>query len=233
MRTLTLSLAAALMLAGCADTTEIDNKPAATVEPATPAAMKEKAPEAPAAAKVADPEDAEIPADGDTWNADKDASSIGFLGAKVTATHAGGFSDWKGNAVTQDGKLTFVKFVVDMNSLWAEEKEPAEGSPAYKLTGHLKSPDFFNVEKNPNAAFASTSIEAGEGNQVTVKGNLKMAGQVNAVSFPATVEMTDGKLTAKSDFKINRKDWGIVYKGKPDDLIKDDVALNLDLTFTK
>jgi hypothetical protein len=36
----------------------------------------------------------------------------------------------------------------------------------------------------------------------------------------------------KSEFDINRKDFGIVYPGKPDDLIRDEVVIRLDLKAT-
>jgi hypothetical protein len=36
-------------------------------------------------------------------------------------------------------------------------------------------------------------------------------------------------VTVKSEFAINRKDFGIVYAGKADDLIRDDVVIHLDL----
>ena len=228
-----LGLSAALLAAGCADTTEIDNKPVAQVaEPAKEApapAAEEAAPaeeKAEAAAVVADPEAATAP-EGDAWKADA-SSTIGFLGAKVTATHAGGFKDFAGEAVSADGKVIWTKFVVQANSIWADA-----GNYSEKLTGHLKSDDFFNVEKNPTAAFASTNIEHGEAGAATVTGNLKFAGVTKEITFPATFEAADGKVMAKADFQINRKDWGLNYTGKADDLIKDEVALNLALTFAQ
>ena len=51
-----------------------------------------------------------------------------------------------------------------------------------------------------------------------------------AKSHPQIDDILD---TAKADFKINRHDWGISYAGKPDDLIKDEVAINLDLKFPR
>ncbi len=36
-------------------------------------------------------------------------------------------------------------------------------------------------------------------------------------------------MKAKAEFTINRKEWGIVYAGKPDDLIRDGVVLKIDL----
>lgn len=104
-----------------------------------------------------------------------------------------------------------------------------------KLAKHLKSPDFFDVAKFPKAEFTLTKFEkAAQGESThTVSGQLNLHGVTKAISFPAKVEMADGKAAAKAEFKIQRKDFGIVYPGMPDDLIKDEVLLDLDLHFHK
>ncbi len=219
---LRLTAATAFLLAtACADTAEIDAQPAAEVKPAAveekPAAAEEK----PAAA-------------GEVWTVQADKSSIAFLGAKVTDTHAGGFSEFTGEAQIADGKPVSTTFTVQMASLWADRENPEEGSGPYKLTGHLKSPDFFDVAAHPTASFTSTKIEAADGdNAYTVTGNLEMRGKANEVSFPATIVIAPDAVKADASFKFNRQNWGISYPGKPDDLIKDDVALTLAFTLTK
>ncbi len=101
-----------------------------------------------------------------------------------------------------------------------------------KLTSHLKSPDFFNVGKYPKATFKSTEIkEGGEGGTHTVTGDLTLLATTKKITFAATIAVAEGSATGKAEFKINRQDFGIVYPGKPDDLIKDDVLLKLDLAF--
>jgi hypothetical protein len=42
-----------------------------------------------------------------------------------------------------------------------------------------------------------------------------------------------GKVTARADFSILRKDWNLVYPGMPNDLIKDDVAIHLTIDAAK
>ena len=49
------------------------------------------------------------------------------------------------------------------------------------------------------------------------------------IKFPATVTITDKEVIAKSDFVINRQDFGVAFPGKKDDLIKDEVELKLEL----
>ena len=50
------------------------------------------------------------------------------------------------------------------------------------------------------------------------------------ISFPATVTMADGVLSATSEFALNRMDFGIAFTGKPDDLIREEVVMQLEIT---
>jgi len=47
------------------------------------------------------------------------------------------------------------------------------------------------------------------------------------VSFPATVTVAADSVTAQTEFVVNRKDFGIVYPGMPDDLIQDNVLMKI------
>lgn len=78
-----------------------------------------------------------------------------------------------------------------------------------KLTTHLKAADFFDVKRYPKAAFTSTSVEAGEGDAVTITGELTMLGQTNEISFPATFDAQTQTLAA--EFEIDRTKWGMDY----------------------
>ena len=231
---LRLTAATAFLLStACTDTTAIDEKPAAEVRPAAVEAPADPpaATDEPAAADA--PVDEPAPA-GARWIVQADSSSIGFLGAKVTKTHSGGFTDFVGDAEVLDGKPVSTSFTVQMASLWVDEQNPAEGTGPYKLTGHLKSPDFFDVGTHPTASFASSKIESAEGdNAYSVTGNLEMHGKANEVTFPATIVIAEDTVKADASFKINRHDWGISYPGKPDDLIEDEVALTLDFKLSR
>lgn len=152
-------------------------------------------------------------------------SKVEFSGSKVTGKHDGGFKQFSGNidlagSKPEEGKV-FVE--IDMNSLYSDDE---------KLTGHLKTADFFDVEKYPKASFTSTKIvaDAAKGaNNYTVTGDFDLHGTKKAITFPATITMSDADVAVKSEFSINRKDFGIVYAGKTDDLIRDDVVIKLDL----
>lgn len=64
-------------------------------------------------------------------------------------------------------------------------------------------------------------------------GDLEMRGVKKSVKFPATITITPSDVAVKAEFSINRKDFGIVYAGNADDLIRDDVVIKLDLKSAK
>jgi polyisoprenoid-binding protein YceI len=151
-----------------------------------------------------------------------DNSKIEFIGSKVTGSHNGGFQKFEGELlVAADGKLAQAgnKVTIDSTSLWTDND---------RLTGHLKSPDFFNVEGYPNSTFVSSSVSQ-DGTNSTVTGNLTLHGITKQISFPASIEVTDQAVNVKADFSINRFDFEMKYPGKADDLIRKEVVLKLDV----
>ena len=148
-------------------------------------------------------------------------SKIDFIGSKVTGSHEGGFEGFTGSVtlVDNDPTQSSVSLSIDTTSVWSDNDN---------LTGHLKSEDFFDVAKFPESTFESTEIRQ-EAEGYTIVGNLNLHGVTKSISFPATIDVADGMVKANAEFAIKRFDFGIVYKGKPDDLIKDDVLIKLDL----
>ena len=158
-----------------------------------------------------------------------ETSKIEFTGSKVTGSHDGGFTKFSGaidliNDKPEDSK---VSVDIDMASIYANVDQ---------LTNHLKTPDFFDVEKFPKATFASTKIaRSGDGpaDSYTVTGDFDLHGVKKAITFPATIQVGTDAVTVKSEFTINRKDFGIMYAGKADDLIRDGVVIRLDINAPK
>jgi polyisoprenoid-binding protein YceI len=150
------------------------------------------------------------------------ASQVNFVGSKVTGSHTGGFKTFTGHFTIKDGAPVGNdhKVVIDMASTFSD---------AEKLTGHLKSPDFFDVEKFPQSTFDVTEIKKTSGSAYTVSGNFTLHGQTKNISFPATVSQSGDSVKIDAKFDINRKDFGIVYAGKTDDLIRDEVVIELKL----
>lgn len=163
--------------------------------------------------------------------------SIHATGSKVTGSHELNFKEWKGSVELKDGKAEGGKLEFEVRMASLEEVVAQRTEWVDKLEGHLKGADFFDIEKFPTATFVATEIKAGgdpavAGSTHTVKGNLTLRGVTKEATFAATIAIAGKDVTAKAEFKINRKDFGIVYAGKADDLIRDDVALKLDLKAT-
>lgn len=148
-------------------------------------------------------------------------TKVQFVGAKITGKHEGQFDEPSGKLTWDAGDPTKSQVVVSiaMDSF---------ATDSAKLDGHLRSPDFFDVAQFPMTSFTSTKIVK-KGEDYLVTGNLDLHGVKKSISFPAQVSEEGGVLKIGAEFGINRKDFGIVYPGKPDDLIKDEVLIKLDL----
>lgn len=162
-------------------------------------------------------------ATGGEYRIDTNRSTIKWKAAKVTRAHDGGFRRFDGTVSVDGDSVTGVRLTIQTNSIWADDE---------RLTGHLQSPDFFKVAEHPTATFEADRFAPTDSAGMThmVTGNLTLLGETRAVTFPAKITVGGNEVTATGDFIINRKDWGILYPGAPDDLISDDVRLLLDIT---
>lgn len=162
------------------------------------------------------------------------------------ASHLGGVQPRFGKimvknaeVMTTDNAVTNATVVIDMNNFTVENFE--DQASIDKLTGHLKSDDFFKVAAHPVSTFELATIEAQEGeNNAKVTGNLTILGVTKSISFNANVMVSDASVSIKSeDFVVNRTDWGLTYntegtEGVPADyLISNDVGFTIDVTVNK
>ncbi len=202
--TVTTLAAGLLILGSAACSNPADNVPAADVSDATTTP-------------------APVETTGQTFTIGE-GSAIGFIGSKITGQHDGGFTGFEGqiNLVDGDPAKSQVHISIDTTTLWADNE---------KLTGHLKSADFFDVANFPTATFTSTEIVA-EGDGYKVTGTLDLHGVTRTISFPAAITVSPDGVTVKAEFYIMRFDFDIVYSGKTDDLIRDEVVIKLDLAAT-
>jgi polyisoprenoid-binding protein YceI len=207
-------LAGSLLLSGCAEN-PADNVPSANVS-STPVAQS-----TPQASVTPDA----TPVDGTVY-AFAEATQVDFVGSKaVMGSQSGGFKKVDGSVTVPGDNLeqAVVDLTIDMESVFSDDP---------KLTKHLKSEDFFDVPNNPTSSFKSSSIaKLDEG--FNVSGNLTLRGVTKTISFPATISVEGDTLTTKAEFSINRKDFNIVYAGKADNLIRDDVVIKFDVTAKK
>ncbi|MBX9626215.1 MAG: YceI family protein [Gemmataceae bacterium] len=159
----------------------------------------------------------------DTYPLTGDNTKITFVGSKKNGKHEGGFKKLTGT-VTVDGDPSTAKIAVDIDtaSLWSDDP---------KLTGHLKSPDFFAVKDHPKATFKSTKVEKTD-KGYTITGDLTLLGKTKPVTLPAKVAVAGDALTLTGETKINKSDWGMNY-GKEKGMIDDDVALKVEVKAKK
>jgi polyisoprenoid-binding protein YceI len=152
-----------------------------------------------------------------------DSSKIEFTGSKVTGRHDGGFKAFNGliDLVSDKAEESRVAVQIDMRSVYTDTDT---------LTKHLQTGDFFQADQYPTSSFVSNRIVSnGEAGNYLVTGDLEMRGVKKSITFPAAIAIKPDEVAVNCEFALNRKDFGIVYAGKADDLIRDDVVIKLDL----
>ena len=104
--------------------------------------------------------------------------------------------------------------------------------------GHLRSADFFDVEKYPTINFKSNKVEHISGDEYRVLGDLTMHGVTKPVQFKAEYAGTGknpyGKIVAglSAKTKINRKEFGLGWNQTLESggvLVSEDVTIEIDL----
>lgn len=176
------------------------------------------------------------------YTVDAKASKLEWQAEKVTGKHNGTLALQNGTLEVSGDQLTGGTFTVDMTSLKVLDVQN-EGMNA-KLTGHLKSDDFFSVEKNPTATFTITSVApikgaaAGQPNY-TVNGDLTIKGMSKPLAFPATVSVKDGQATATGTAKVDRTLYDIRFRSAKffsdlgDKMINDDFTVTFNVVARK
>jgi len=136
-------------------------------------------------------------------------SVITWKGYKVTGQHAGTLQIKNGNLDFEDGILKGGNFDIDMTSISTTD---LSGGMAKKLDGHLKSPDFFGIEKFPTAKFVITKvISRGAKGDYKIIGNLTIKETTKEIKFNAKVDEEGGVKTATADVTIDRTDFDVRY----------------------
>lgn len=176
-------------------------------------------------------------------------SEVAWVGTKPTGRHAGTFPITNGNIEVKSGKIVSGQITIDLANLQLTDENISK-EDEQKLKGHLKSPDFFDVENHPKAEFVITSVESykkdedasqkasiseSEGSEFKIAdpthkitGNLTMRGETKSIAFPAKVMVSDDKIKAEAKFNIDRTDWGVSYgdESKATDKAKDKFIYN-------
>jgi polyisoprenoid-binding protein YceI len=145
-----------------------------------------------------------------------------------------------------DGTITLDQANWDASSVEATIQAASISTNNEKRDGHLRSADFFDVEKFPTLTFKSTKVTKGEDGKLKVAGDLTIKGVskpvvldvdllgVGAVGIGGSAIGTRAGFEATA--KIDRKDYGIVWNKTLDQggtMLGDDVAINIGVEAIK
>ena len=162
--------------------------------------------------------------------ANKTQSLIRWYGEELTGkTHFGNLSFKEGRIELQDGLIIGGNFVVNMTSLSVED---LSGGAKARLEGHLRSDDFFSVDKYPEATLKISQKAKVEGDVQKLYGELTIKGIKHAVDF--SIILLDKK-TATANLTFDRSKYnvrfrsGSFFENLGDKLILDDIRMEVSL----
>ena len=162
--------------------------------------------------------------------ANKTQSLIRWYGEELTGkTHFGNLSFKEGRIELQDGLIIGGNFVVNMTSLSVED---LSGGAKARLEGHLRSDDFFSVDKYPEATLKISQKAKVEGDLQKLYGELTIKGIKHAVDF--SIVLVDKK-TATANLTFDRSKYnvrfrsGSFFENLGDKLILDDIRMEVSL----
>lgn len=155
----------------------------------------------------------------DTLFVDIAASQIHWKGTKLRGTkkHEGDIQLYTAYLLHENGQLKGGEFRVDMNTLGVTDIPPTDPIPIRNINQHLKSEDFFDVEKYPCAVFTLTDAQSLSQDSLDVSGVLKIKGISKSIRFKASKQ---GHIFATS-FRIDRFMWNIAEGSWTDKTVVD------------
>ena len=113
-------------------------------------------------------------------------SQIKWTGKKIGGTHYGGIELIKGELVVDGDQIANGNFVMDMTTISNADVESEEYNQ--KFVGHLKSEDFFYVEKYPESTLEIKKSSPFKDNQARVSADLTIKGITEQISFDVVRE---------------------------------------------
>lgn len=171
------------------------------------------------------------------WQIDPSHSSANFsIKHMMIAKVHGGFEKLSGTMVydAADPSKSSVEAVIEASSI--NTREPQRDT-------HLKSSDFFDVEKFPTLTFKSKRVEKTGDGELKVTGDLTIHGVTKEVVLDVegpSEELKDPwgntKIGISATTKIKRKDFGLTWNAALEAggfLVGDDVTISLDVQFAK
>jgi polyisoprenoid-binding protein YceI len=172
-----------------------------------------------------------------TWNIDAAHSVAEFKVKHMMISNVKGqFAKVSGTLHLDESELanSRVEAVIEASSI--ETRDPQRDA-------HLKSPDFFHVEKFPTLSFKSSRISLVRDGELSVVGDLTIRDVTRKVTFavegptpPAKDPWGNTRVAVSATTKINRKDFGLIWNAALETggiLVGDEVTITLDVQFVK
>lgn len=166
---------------------------------------------------------------GDTIEIDLTKSNIYWKGTKMRGVgkHEGEIKLKSGYLITENNKLVNGYFIVDMTTIGVTDIPEHEPVPRNNLNNHLKSTDFFDVEKFKTSEFQITKIKQINSDSLVVSGNLTLKDITKNIEFGAKYQ---GNFF-ETKFTFDRFQWNIAYEGNFADktLVDKDIEMKIKL----
>jgi len=171
-----------------------------------------------------------VTADAATWEVDTSHSILSFKVRHLFSKTAGRFEDWSAT-------LDFDPKKLETGSAQVIIQAASVNTDKDQRDKHLRSGDFFEVEKYPTIEFHSTSITE-DGKGYLLHGNLTMHGVTKEVAIPFTMDGVGadpwGNTRAgfSGSLTVNRKDFGMVWNKAMDQggwMLGEDVQIDLEI----
>lgn len=156
-------------------------------------------------------------------------STVKWTGNKVGGSHNGDIKVKSGAFVFKGGNIASGEVVIDMNTITCADLTN-EGANQ-KLVGHLKSDDFFGVDKFPTSTFKVTKATKFNNGKATLTGVLTIKGKSETISFDVIKKAN----TYSAQLKVDRSKYNVRYGSKSffdnlgDNFIDDIFILDIQL----
>ena len=142
-----------------------------------------------------------------------------------------------GEFTIKDNKIVSGKFSIDMSTI--TDNDITNETWNKKLVDHLKSDDFFSVEKFPESTFVVTESGDFSKGSAMVKGNITIKGITQPIEFRVTLQQKDDDMKVYANVVIDRTKFDIRYGSGSfftdlgDKTIYDEFNLKINLLATK
>lgn len=168
-----------------------------------------------------------------SWQVDSSHTAAQFSVRHMMVSNVRGEFTKTSGTVQWDGK-DFSTAVVDVtiDATTISTREP-------RRDAHLRSADFFDVEKYPTITFRSTKVEAAGPGKLRMTGHLAIHGVTKVVVLDVTgptpvVKDPSGtaRVGASATATINRKDFGLLWNAALDGggvVVGDEVNITIDI----